>query len=244
MNNEFVMVPRDLAGRVRVACESMNWGLADEMEKILAQPTANRQACTHGDDDAACMDCLKAWGQWPFHEKAAQRQGEPVAPIIRAAYEVLIGCVSSPSIAAHLDVPTVERIAKRLNDLLPGYAHADPGEVERLLERIRELEADEPEWSAMQQKLGDENETLRAQLAERNALLSEALCHATRLEPMSVSCFNRIDAALAASAEPAELKQCAQGYGHGGHWCGTEYKCWLDPRSKEEIAEANKGRKP
>ena len=44
------------------------------------------------------------------------------APIIRAAYEVLFGCLSSPEIAKHLDVPTVERIAKRLNDLLP-----DPG---------------------------------------------------------------------------------------------------------------------
>lgn len=26
------------------------------------------EVCTHGepDDDAACMDCVKAWGQWPF----------------------------------------------------------------------------------------------------------------------------------------------------------------------------------
>ena len=41
------------------------------------------------------------------------------APIIRDAYEVLFGCLSRPEIAQHLDVPTVERIAKRLNGLLP-----------------------------------------------------------------------------------------------------------------------------
>ncbi|NWD04070.1 hypothetical protein [Pseudomonas gingeri] len=26
-------------------------------------------ACNHGDDDVACMDCLRKWGQWPFHKK-------------------------------------------------------------------------------------------------------------------------------------------------------------------------------
>lgn len=43
---------------------------------------------------------------------------------------------------------------------------ADPREVERLRERIKELESVEPEWSAIQQKLGDENEALRVQLAK------------------------------------------------------------------------------
>ena len=47
-----------------------------------------------------------------------------------------------------------------------------------------------------------EVERLRAELAERDALLREALCHAQRIEPMSVSLFNRIDATLSTSAEP------------------------------------------
>lgn len=51
----------------------------------------------------------------------------PAAPVaqeprvIRAAYEVLLGCVMSPQIATLIDAPTVERVAKQLNDLLPGY---------------------------------------------------------------------------------------------------------------------------
>ncbi|EKT4494995.1 hypothetical protein QEM27_002725 [Pseudomonas putida] len=38
--------------------------------------------------------------------------------------------------------------------------------------------------------------TLRAQIAERDELLREAAYHATRMEPMSASCLNRIDSAL------------------------------------------------
>lgn len=36
----------------------------------------------------------------------------------------------------------------------------------------------------------------RDQLAEAQALLREAACYATRMEPMSASCLNRIDTAL------------------------------------------------
>ncbi|MDD0974936.1 hypothetical protein [Pseudomonas fontis] len=45
-------------------------------------------------------------------------------------------------------------------------------------------------------RLERERDDLHAQLAERDALLREAACHATRMEPMSASCLNRIDAAL------------------------------------------------
>lgn len=48
----------------------------------------------------------------------------------------------------------------------------------------------------------EEVRKLKGQLAERDALLREALCHAQRIEPMSVSLFNRIDAVLSAGAEP------------------------------------------
>ena len=30
------------------------------------------------------------------------------------------------------------------------------------------------------------------------------------------------------------IRECAQGYGHGGQWCGPGFDCWLDPRSKAE----------
>lgn len=34
-----------------------------------------------------------------------------------------------------------------------------------------------------------------------------------------------------------KLKECADGYGHGGRWCGPAYNCWLDPRDREERDE-------
>ncbi|MBV2131997.1 ead/Ea22-like family protein [Pseudomonas sp. MAP12] len=51
---------------------------------------------------------------------AAPAPAAPQSRVIRAAYEVLLGCVSTPQIAAMIDVPTVERVAKQLNALLPG----------------------------------------------------------------------------------------------------------------------------
>ncbi|AZC49669.1 hypothetical protein [Pseudomonas chlororaphis] len=42
-----------------------------ERDALLAASSARPQACTHGDDDAACIDCLKAWGQWPFGKPTA-----------------------------------------------------------------------------------------------------------------------------------------------------------------------------
>ncbi len=38
---------------------------------------------------------------------------------IRAAYEVLLGCTMNPEISKHLDVKTVEAVAKALNAMLP-----------------------------------------------------------------------------------------------------------------------------
>ncbi len=76
------------------------------------------------------------------------------------------------------------------------YTHADPGEVERLretLELVREQRDNELRTNS---SLERERDTLRAQLAEAQALLREAACHATRMEPISASCLNRIDTAL------------------------------------------------
>lgn len=41
--------------------------------------------------------------------------------VIRAAYEVLLGCIKRPEIAALIDTAGVEKIAKQLNNLLPGH---------------------------------------------------------------------------------------------------------------------------
>lgn len=30
------------------------------------------------------------------------------------------------------------------------------------------------------------------------------------------------------------VRECVKGYGHGGQWCGPDFNCWLDPRSKRE----------
>jgi len=75
----------------------------------------------------------------------------------------------------------------------------DPKNSAPKAERLRIELAEQREIFGMQEEKIDD---LRAQLAERDALLREALCHAQRIEPMSVSLFNRIDAALSASAEP------------------------------------------
>lgn len=52
------------------------------LEELRAQlnesvtPNVIPAACTHGayGDDAACMDCLKAWGQWPFKAPGAEQR--------------------------------------------------------------------------------------------------------------------------------------------------------------------------
>lgn len=40
-----------------------------------------------------------------------------------------------------------------------------------------------------------------------------------------------------------KLKECADGYGHGGRWCGPAYNCWLDPRDRKERDEDFQRRK-
>lgn len=43
---------------------------------------------------------------------------------------------------------------------------------------------------------------------------------------------NELRALLDRASPP--LKECPEGYGHSGHWCGADYDCWLDPRPKNE----------
>lgn len=132
-------------------------------------------------------------------EPAEQHQGEPVAIIGRDWQLLWFSPVGIETLVA-----CCERTGLKIGDKL--YRHPDSGEVERLRERVKELEDDEPEWSAMQQKLGDQNESLRAQLAERDALLREAWSFATHGQnvvgvPSALQA--RVEAALSASAEPS-----------------------------------------
>jgi hypothetical protein len=57
-----------------------------------------------------------------FHIEPGSRE----SATIRAAYEVLLGCLLKPEITAHLDAATVRQIAGRLNDLLPGAPVEQP----------------------------------------------------------------------------------------------------------------------
>lgn len=64
------------------------------LEELRAQlnqsvtPNVIPAACTHGayDDDAACMDCLKAWGQYPFAAPAAPSNGGRSVPYSSLCY--------------------------------------------------------------------------------------------------------------------------------------------------------------
>lgn len=53
----------------------------------------------------------------------------------------------------------------------------------------------------------------------------------TVAEPVPVEAFEPSGFAF---AKAETLKPCRDGYGHGGQWCGPEYDCWLDPRSRGE----------
>lgn len=133
-------------------------------------------------------------------QPAAQHQGEPVSVRIelpRRRANAGGGYAGQYALGYNACVEDIELLG-------PLYTRPDAGEVERLRGIIRMHEKTVLEQS-------NHLAYMRAQLADAHALLSEALCHAQRLEPMSVSCFNRIDAALSASAGPSAPKD----------WCST-----------------------
>lgn len=155
---------------------------------------------------------------------AEQHQGEPVVLPQHNRVTVDKPITSDPQGFVDGWNACVAQTAK----LGPLYPHADPGEVERLTEQL-EVANQTIAYAARQaeekQKVTDaliadakqfrgERDTLRAQLAERDALLRDArkLFHSfTELGGMKVGTLyshaihmgHRINAALSASAEPS-----------------------------------------
>lgn len=91
---------------------------------------------------------------------AEQHQGEPVALPARKSYE------ESFSVHGQGQAMGWNACLDEIAKLGPLYTHADPGEVERLRADVETMRRKNNEY-------WHETETLRAQLAERDALISE-----------------------------------------------------------------------
>lgn len=66
--------------------------------------------------------------------------GSPEAATIRAAYEILLGCLSLTEVSKELDVTTVQKVAQRLNNLLPGDPESDASEPAKTLGALWSIE--------------------------------------------------------------------------------------------------------
>lgn len=68
-------------------------------------------------------------------------------------------------------------------------------------------------------------DALQQRLTVAEQLLSEALCHAQRIEPISASLFNRIDSAIEISSKQAvQPAHICEGCGSNG-WTGNCDEC-------------------
>lgn len=77
------------------------------------------------------------------------------------------------------------------------------------------------------------SEVKREHLAGLELALSRLQHH---LAHENVKALHELIGKASAAPEQSEITgkpECSLGYGHAGHWCGPEVKCWLDPRSKE-----------
>ncbi len=89
--------------------------------------------------------------------------------------------------------------------------HAKLGEVEQLRADLARMRANYADALEASRGFWQDRDRMDKQAAERDALLREAAYHATRMEPMSASCLNRIDAVLDAGAglSAPKCKACA-----------------------------------
>ncbi|NQD74572.1 hypothetical protein [Pseudomonas sp. CM27] len=176
-NTEMVSVPRELLERLDLGKNTATaLGALPELRAALAQPTPQ----PHAEPIAWMVDTAFWWtkeeaerdaaetglpivglGPMTAIGRAEQHQGEPVGLPGRKRdsnedSDVLTDCYNGGWNAC------LEEIAK----LGPLYTRADPGEVERLSQIIRDLNEERDE-------LGAEAGRLRAQLAGRDALLED-----------------------------------------------------------------------
>ncbi|WP_100633200.1 hypothetical protein [Pseudomonas qingdaonensis] len=254
---QMVSVPREwaenYAGLLEERCA---YEASERVQALLAQPAAQhpvdvktvicRDCFTEQIKGVPCKTCADVEAK-----RAAQPQGETVAwsqirPAAPGAYwvrgngldqDALIQVIDDQGeLRCNLHQRTTEAdfgygyavsdLSEDFEWLGPLYTHPDAGEVERLRGIIRTHEKTVLEQS-------NHLAYMRAQLAERDALLREALCHAQRIEPMSVSLFNRIDVALSASAEP----KCQD----GGMCADSSHKCTgcaRDERDERALFES------
>lgn len=140
---------------------------------------------------------------WNGAQPAQHHQGEPVALPARKSQPTELSDVFVDANNEGWNACLGE-IAK----LGPPYTHpapADAGEVEQLRERVDLLEKYETDCLSLVRDAESERDTLRAQLAERDALLRDAL---SELEngPLTFNraeLRNRLHVVLSASAEPS-----------------------------------------
>ncbi|WP_054881808.1 hypothetical protein [Pseudomonas sp. NBRC 111128] len=144
---------------------------------------------------------------------ADQHQGEPVALPARKSQPTELSDVFVDANNEGWNA-CLDEIAK-LGPLYTHPAPADAGEVEQLRERVDLLEKYETDCLSLVRDAESERDTLRAQLAERDALLRDAL---SELEngPLTFNraeLRNRLHVVLSASAEPsAPAMQIPEGY--------------------------------
>ena len=211
MSNEFVMVPRKWAEHyadlLEEYCTSKK---AEQVTAYLAKPAEQHQGepvalperkGTHLHYDTlmptfskgwnACLDEIAKLG--PLYTRPVQ--GEPVA--WKWTQENGLTLLTTKENSTFYE-------GKGTFTKTPLYAHADPGEVERLRAELETMAADRDAEKAMKAKAREQRDRVSAQLAEAHTLLREikaGVMHKGWV--VGVSIPSQIDSALSASAEPS-----------------------------------------
>lgn len=204
-NTEMVSVPRDLLQKWQ-RC-ALRWKIdiiGIEIMDVLAKPADQHQGEPVAYADPRSFENLKSFGrlggiylhEWmwaepepgmvPLYTRPAQ--GEPVAYLCKSegAKWLQYGSkVGDPWKPGEVEVT-------------PLFAHADPGEVERLIAQCVEKDA----LIAEMDRIGS------AQMAERDALLRESYAELLAIKAeigfrgATIALIGRIDATLSVSADP------------------------------------------
>jgi hypothetical protein len=201
-NTEMVSVPRELANRIqrRLDLAASAFKAAkperDQFRALLAQPAPQPHP-----EPIAWMVGTAIWWTKEEAERDAAEVGQPVVGLgpMRAQQAEPVWFMTEGGVSA------LHAKAKAMSDQqgldtssysVPLYTYADTGEVERLRAELKNCTQ---AFHAL--KAG--NESLRAQLAERDALLREWRHGHHHTLKSCASIILRTDSVLSASAEPA-----------------------------------------